>query len=311
MAENNGKWKTMDYHVTPSDSYEKQSQALFEAVWDTPGINYLLDQKIMTPQEIRSNIWQVKGWLDAISPCEGCKGLSQCRQPKKGYHMELVYDGILHKNMVMCRYRKEQENRRQHLGSIVINEMPESMYEVSFQTIDLKHPDNCDASYLKVFKHAVEACEKHESLFLYGGMGTGKTYLACCAVNEVAGKGERCAFLSWPLFTARAAAMVRSGEYRDLIRLLVYIPFLVIDDIGAEKVTEWNRDELLFPILDGRMNNHKPTWFTSNHDMTTLDEHFSAVYNKDEPLKGKRIMERVRTIAESEALTGKDRRKKH
>ena len=62
MAENNGKWKTMDYHVTPSDSYEKQSQALFEAVWDTPGINYLLDQKIMTPQEIRSNIWQVKGW---------------------------------------------------------------------------------------------------------------------------------------------------------------------------------------------------------------------------------------------------------
>lgn len=298
------------YGVEQPEDHEKKTEALFESVYDTKGVKYLLVRKHMDPAVIRANIWQVKGWLDEIRPCEGCRSLSECRQKMKGYHMDLDYDGILHKNLVMCPYMQERENRRTHLGRILINEMPESMYEVSFDTIDIRREENRTASYQKVLNEVWDACEKKQSLFLYGGMGTGKTYLACCAVNETARKGERCAFISWPRFTGEMTAQVRSGEYRDTMELLAYVPFLVIDDIGAEKVTEWNRDELLFSILDQRVSAGRCTWYTSNSDLKKLEEHFALTGNKEEILKASRLMERITTGCLVEALTGKDRRKK-
>lgn len=35
---------------------------------------------------------------------------------------------------------------------------------------------------------------------------------------------------------------------------LRYSDVLVLDDIGAESITQWTRDEILLPILDERMN---------------------------------------------------------
>jgi primosomal protein DnaI len=80
-------------------------------------------------------------------------------------------------------------------------------------------------------------------------MGVGKTYLAACAANERARKGDKTAFIHYPTFTMRMAAQINDGEYRTELKRLMYADFLVIDDIGAENCTEWNRDQLLLPLL--------------------------------------------------------------
>jgi primosomal protein DnaI len=300
--------KKMTFPMHAPEDYDQKSRDLYRAAADTAGVNHLRAKGI-PEQVIRDNIWQVNGWLEELRLCEKCPGLKACRQKNRGYTFDLNYDGILHKDMTACKYRQALENRRVHLKNIRINDMPESLYEVSFDTIDLQSAANRSASYQRVLKKAVSASAEEKGLFLFGEMGSGKSYLAACAVNDHARRGDLCAFLSWPSFVSRMASAVRSGEYQDQMDLLDYVPFLVIDDIGAEKVTEWNRDELLFTLLSHRSENQKCTWFTSNSDLKQLEEHFSLTSGKEDRLKAKRLMERITVLAEAEALNGKDRRK--
>ena len=51
---------------------------------------------------------------------------------------------------------------------------------------------------------------------------------------------------------------------------------LLLDDIGAENTSNWSRDEVLGPILQYRMENHLPTFFTSNLTMDELEEALST-----------------------------------
>jgi primosomal protein DnaI len=105
------------------------------------------------------------------------------------------------------------------------------------------------------------------------------------------------------------AASVSDGEYRTEFERLKFCRFLVIDDIGAESVTEWNRDAVLLPVLDARYEDGLATWFTSNCDYESLKSHFMYVRGgKEESLKASRILERIQAMCEIALLTGKDRR---
>ena len=87
-----------------------------------------------------------------------------------------------------------------------------------------------------------------------------------------------------------------------------YAEFAVIDDIGAENVTEWNRDSVLLPILNARYEANLPTWFTSNCDIASLRVHYSFSRGKQEELKAARIIERITSMCTVAVLTGEDRR---
>ena len=55
---------------------------------------------------------------------------------------------------------------------------------------------------------------------------------------------------------------------------------LLIDDIGAETTTAWGRDEVLGTILQYRMQEGLITFFTSNFNISELEEHFSFSKNE-------------------------------
>lgn len=50
---------------------------------------------------------------------------------------------------------------------------------------------------------------------------------------------------------------------------------LILDDIGAEQSTAWVRDEILQVILQYRMQENLPTFFTSNFNFEDLEKHFA------------------------------------
>ena len=62
-------------------------------------------------------------------------------------------------------------------------------------------------------------------------------------------------------------------------------------EIGAEHLTSWSRDEVLEPILQHRMDEELPTFFTSNYTVDELEKHFVV---NDEKMKARRIIERVK-----------------
>lgn len=115
--------------------------------------------------------------------------------------------------------------------------------------------------YMKTFKEW-----NGESLMLWGEPGNGKTHLAAAIVNELSKKGYIVVFQSVPELLQRIRSTFNSENKENetqIMRALLECDLLILDDIGAEKTTEWV-EEKLFNIIDGRYRKELPTLYTSN-----------------------------------------------
>lgn len=247
-------------------------------------------------------MWQ--NWLDQVSLCKGCQGLKHCKQRQNGYVEVLQYDGVLTSELEACAYRKKKQQLEQHLNQFLVNDLGETFYQASFQSVQREGED---PNYVRVWMETKKLCDEHLGAYIYGNMGTGKTYLAACAVNQLAREGKKIAFVHCPRFVERLLTSYRTGEYRTEVERLMYADFVVFDDIGAEDVSERYRS-ILLGILDARMQNHRMTWFTSNEDFTSLQDHFLTTSKGDDLNEAMRIMERIRTLAKPIELIGPNRR---
>ena len=82
---------------------------------------------------------------------------------------------------------------------------------------------------------------------------------------------------------------------------------VVLDDIGAESISAWFLNEILFPVLDQRMEQRKKTYFTSNYTWDDLKERYGTA-EKNGQIAADRVMERIRTLSDMVLLIGKSRR---
>ncbi len=115
--------------------------------------------------------------------------------------------------------------------------------------------------YVKTFKEW-----DGESLMIWGEPGNGKTHLAAAIVNELSKKGYIVVFQSVPELLQRIRSTFNSENKENetqIMRALLECDLLILDDIGAEKTTEWV-EEKLFNIIDGRYRKELPTLYTSN-----------------------------------------------
>ena len=94
----------------------------------------------------------------------------------------------------------------------------------------------------------------------------------------------------------------------EKLDFLKNVDILLIDDIGAENVTSWGRDEILGTILQYRMNNKLSTFFTSNLTLEELEDHLSITKNSEDKVKARRIIERIKQLTEDKELVSKNRR---
>lgn len=142
----------------------------------------------------------------------------------------------------------------------------------------------------------VEAvCEDphYRGLLIAGPTGVGKTFLLWGIYHELASRqGPRVEVVK----LVKLLSSLRPGGNSDddTVHKLCQVPILAIDDIGAQKSSEWV-NERLYEIIDTRYDNCKPIIATTNrknlHD--TLDD---------------RLVSRLQECCESIVLTGADRR---
>lgn len=84
----------------------------------------------------------------------------------------------------------------------------------------------------------------------------------------------------------------------------------MLDDIGADQLSSWLRDDVLGIILQYRMQEELPTFFSSNLSLKDLLTQYLTVNNRGEaePLKARRIMERIIYLSKEYTMIGKNRR---
>ncbi len=103
-----------------------------------------------------------------------------------------------------------------------------------------------------------------ESLFLVGPVGTGKSHLARAILVAMI---QRHVMSGLAVTVPNLMDDLRPGASEDQraeqMELLKTVPLLVLDDLGAQRTTEWVT-ERLFVIINARYDEMLPTIITSN-----------------------------------------------
>lgn len=122
----------------------------------------------------------------------------------------------------------------------------------------------------RAFVEAFPAVDR--GLLLYGRHGVGKTHLAVAVLKEVVrDKGARGYFYE----TRELLKLVRDtyaaggdATEMDVLRPVLEADVLVLDDLGAEKTSEWVQ-ETLGLVVNTRYSERRPTIFTTNLEDTS------------------------------------------
>lgn len=147
-----------------------------------------------------------------------------------------------------------------------------------------------------------------KGLYLSGNFGSGKSYIVSAMLNELVKDGYTCAMIYYPEFLRILKASFNS-DFEEQFEYARKSDLLLLDDIGAENITDWSRDEILGPILQYRMDNNLATFFTSNLSIEELEIHLSEGKQSVDKLKAKRIIERINYLTDDLKLISKNQRK--
>lgn len=122
--------------------------------------------------------------------------------------------------------------------------------------------------------------ETTNGLMLYGKAGSGKTHLAVSIARHIIEKKQiqvRFARIVDLLSEIRKTfdnnEQYRTENESELIQRYTAAPLLIIDDLGAEKTTDWVR-QILYQIIDERWIEQKPIIVTSNLNLEELEARF-------------------------------------
>src|SRR5699024_8861089 len=132
-------------------------------------------------------------------------------------------------------------------------------------------------------------------LFLSGPFGVGKTYFIGAIANKLQEYNISSTLIYMPEFVREMREAIKDDSVQEKIDLFKETDVLILDDIGAETFSAWFRDEVLGAILQYRMMENLPVFFTSNYTMKQLEDVLStSTRGGVERVKAGRIMERVK-----------------
>lgn len=141
--------------------------------------------------------------------------------------------------------------------------------------------------------------ETKRGLYIYGAVGTGKTYIAYAIAKHAQEKGVFIPVWNMTelLREIRQDFDRPNGEKKQLDQeIMDWNKILIFDDIGSEKTTQWV-EETFYLIINHRYNNMSPTIFTSNLPLSQLSEKI-----------GDRTTSRIAEMCDVFELSGDDKR---
>lgn len=264
--------------------------------------------RLNCPEEIAKKYTsKLERSVKELHNCKNCKGLEQCKNAIDGciYYPQKEED-TLRFNYVACKYKLKQLEENKFKA--VTFEEPLAIQNARMADIDLN-----DKKRVKLIKWINDFYKKYDSkntkkgLYLHGSFGSGKTFIIAALLNELAKKRVKTMIIYYPEML-RVLKESFSDDFDSKMHAIKHSEVLLIDDIGAESVTSWSRDEILGTILQYRMDAELPTFFTSNLTISELETHLANTKMGVEVVKARRIIERIKQLTEDIELISDNRR---
>ncbi|PRO64303.1 primosomal protein DnaI [Alkalicoccus urumqiensis] len=293
---------------------QERFDKLKQEVLSDPDIKSFLQKEEVSPDHIDSAMSDLYHYRQQWQNCSRCPGLENCPNVMKGYQPELqVQHGSINLTYHPCPLKRREDERLRHQSFMKSLYLPREVLQMTFDDFDEDNQSRTDA-YVKALAFCSEAVpgENGAGLYIHGPFGVGKTFLVSAIANELADQEVETMLVYTPDFLRELKSGISDGSYQEKLDHVKKARVLILDDIGAETMTPWVRDEVFGALLQFRMMEKLPTIFTSNFTLDELELHLASTQRggteKVDQLKAKRIMERIRHLTTELEMKGTNRR---
>ena len=260
-------------------------------------INHDLDTAFI--ERNLSTLFNFKLELDR---CQGCEGLHVCKQDVEGFEPVLSMDDknklkTLYQRCPFALQRFLEQHKRGYIDALY---MPAMIQNASLDDFDFTRGENRTLIFNRLTNFVTKYLhnEPVKGLYLYGPYQKGKTYALAALANALSERGVHVLIGYYPDLVREFKSRINDNTVEQLISKLKQVEVLMLDDIGGENQSVWVRDEVLGPILQYRLLDNRPTFFTSNIAQKQLTNMMTTNSQTAEKIKAARIEARILSLSD-------------
>lgn len=158
----------------------------------------------------------------------------------------------------------------------LIGDLAKATFDTYLPRNDWDGVEDVKGRAIEYTKQALVGVMEQPVLLMHGQWGTGKSHLAAAVIREGLGAGKKCFFRNWLDYLQRLKnSWDNQGDpdkerEEDIINELRTGAIIVIDDLDKGNASDWMR-RVLYPVLNSRTNEGKPTIITLNYGPDDID----------------------------------------
>ncbi len=208
-----------------------------------------------------------------------------------------------------CRAERLKRGRNRGINSVI----PARYRGVSFDRPPVTEmPDTAVQRVKKFIRSVDENLETGKGIWFSGDVGTGKTTLAMLISKAALEKGYSVAIYSMPKLLARIRRTFDSqpgaDSYSEFFEKLTSVDLLHIDDVGAERQTEWVLEQF-YSIVNERYEAQRSIMFTTNADnLQSADDKPGGLFRVEDQIKPRTFSRLTEMCGDPVLMFGEDQR---
>jgi len=196
-----------------------------------------------------------------------------------------------------CRPQRIERRRARSLSAVI----PARYRNVGFDRPPVTEMPAPQVQAVRRFVRDIDAnLDAGRGLWFEGTVGTGKTTLAMLVSRAALDAGRSVAIYSLPRLLAEIRATFEDGaegSYVGFLDRLAAVDLLHVDDVGAERSSEWVLEQL-YAIVNARYEDERSIVLTTNLEQSELEEQI-----------GRRTVSRLKEMCDPLPLYGEDARR--
>ncbi|GKV66870.1 MULTISPECIES: primosomal protein DnaI [unclassified Sporosarcina] len=291
--------------VVNAPSLASRYDELRTEVLEDPAVQQFISEHAdeINTEVVNRSLGKLYEFTTASHKCDRCPNLGGCINVMKGFQPKLVISQrLIDLDYIVCPTKQLDDERRNVSKMVNSMYMPKEVMEARLSNVDFISED----SRVRVMRAAKDFLNTIDStgevpdrgFYLYGDFGIGKSFILGALANELATRQVQTVVVYVPEFLREMKQSIQNQTLDEKVNFVKKAPVLMLDDIGAETMSTWTRDEVLGTILQYRMAEKLPVFFTSNFDYNQLEHHLTTSQRGEkEPIKAARIMERIRMVS--------------